>query len=87
MGVRNLHIEFWAMPDMTIDTRGLACPLPVLRVRKAMRNVPSGTEVEVLATDPGSEEDLRAFCAATGNKFLHFRQAAGGVLQFLIRKQ
>lgn len=75
------------MPDLTIDTRGLACPLPILKVRKAMRGVPSGAEVEVLATDPGSEGDLRAFCAATGNKFLQFRLVADGVLQFVIRKQ
>jgi tRNA 2-thiouridine synthesizing protein A len=75
------------MPNLTIDTRGLACPLPILKVRKAMRTVPAGAEVEVLATDPGSIEDLRAFCAATGNTFLHFEQARDGALQFLIRKQ
>jgi TusA-related sulfurtransferase len=52
-----------------------------------MRAVPAGAEVEVLATDPGSVEDLRAFCAATGNKFLHFGHAGDGALQFRIRKE
>lgn len=86
MGQKKSYCDEWAMPDTTIDTRGLACPLPVLKVRKIMRSLPTGSEVEVLATDPGSEEDLRAFCAATGNKFLQFRKS-GNVLQFLIRKQ
>jgi tRNA 2-thiouridine synthesizing protein A len=75
------------MPHLVIDTRGLTCPLPILKVRKAMRAVPAGAEVEVLATDPGSVEDLRAFCAATGNKFLHFGHAGDGALQFRIRKE
>jgi tRNA 2-thiouridine synthesizing protein A len=75
------------MPDLTIDTRGLACPLPILKVRKMMRGLPSGAEVEVLATDPGSEIDLRAYCAATGNKFLQYTLSPGGEMQFVIRKQ
>ncbi len=87
MGPKDAYADFWMMPDLTIDTRGLACPLPVLKVRKIMRGVPSGAEVEVLATDPGSEGDLRAFCAATGNKFLHYRKGDDGVMLFLIRKQ
>jgi tRNA 2-thiouridine synthesizing protein A len=72
--------------DITIDTQGLACPLPVLKVRKAMRSIASGSVVEVLATDPGAEEDLRAYCQASGCKFLSADTLADGVLQIIIQK-
>ena len=50
------------MPDKTLDTKGLNCPLPILKVKKAIREVPVGGTLEVLATDPGSEQYVALPC-------------------------
>ena len=50
------------MPDKTLDTKGLACPLPILKTKKALSELPKGAKLEVLATDPGSVPDFTAFC-------------------------
>ena len=71
--------------SLTIDTRGMSCPLPVLKVRKIMRTISAGEEVLVLATDPGAPDDLRAYCAASGCKFLSSGEPIPG--QFAIRIQ
>ena len=42
------------MPDKTLDTKGLACPLPILKTKKVLSELPKGAQLEVLATDPGS---------------------------------
>jgi len=72
---------------VTIDTRGLTCPLPVLKVRKAMRSIASGTAVRVLATDPLADQDLRSYCEASGCAFLSSDQREGGVLSIVIQKR
>ena len=50
-----------------LDAKGLKCPLPVLRARKAMRDVPVGGLLRVLATDPQADQDFRHFCKVTGH--------------------
>ncbi len=55
------------MSDTLLDARGLKCPLPVLRARKAMQALAPGAVLNILATDPGSVRDFQAFCEATGN--------------------
>ena len=55
------------MPDKTMDLKGLACPLPILKAKKALSALPKGGTLEVLATDPGSVADFTAFSEATGN--------------------
>jgi len=73
------------MADKTLDTQGLACPLPVLKAKKALGELPKGATLEVLATDPGSVEDFRAFCKTTG----HVLEESGeksGVYRFVIRR-
>ena len=50
------------MADKTLDTKGLNCPLPILKAKKAILEVPAGGTLEVLATDPGSVADFQAFC-------------------------
>lgn len=75
------------MRATTIDTRGLSCPLPVLKVRKTMRSVASGMVVQVLATDPLAEGDLRDYCEASGCSFLSASMLDGGVLSVVIRKR
>lgn len=71
-------------PPTLLDARGLACPLPVLKARKAMRGVAPGGLLEVLATDPGAAADFRAFCEVTGHR-LEATGEKDGAQCFLIR--
>ena len=68
-----------------LDAKGLKCPLPVLKARKAMREVPAGGVLRVLATDPGAVKDFEHFCKTTGHQLINSRDEAG-VLTFEIRK-
>ena len=70
----------------TLDAKGLKCPLPVLRARKAMKSVAPGEILEVLSTDPGSVQDFRNFCDTTGDELLESREEAGTYI-FHIRKR
>jgi tRNA 2-thiouridine synthesizing protein A len=73
------------MADQVLDVKGLNCPLPVLRARKALKDVPAGGTLEILATDPGAVKDFEAFCRTTGNELVA-STAAGGVFTFVIRR-
>lgn len=68
-----------------LDAKGLKCPLPVLKARKAMKQVDSGGLLRVEATDPGAVEDFRAFCETTGHELLDSAEA-DGVYTFTLRK-
>ena len=72
------------MVDQVLDAKGLNCPLPILRAKKALKDVPSGGTLEILATDPGSVKDFEAFCRSTGNEMLSSAQD-GDVYKFVIR--
>lgn len=56
--------------DKEVDARGLHCPLPILRAKKALADMTSGQVLKVLATDPGSQRDFAAFAKQTGNALL-----------------
>ena len=71
--------------DQELDARGLNCPLPILRTKKAINGMTHGQVLRVLATDPGSINDLGAFCQQTGNELLSSEQN-GAEYAFLIRK-
>lgn len=73
-------------PDLTLDTKGLKCPLPVLKARKAMKDLKSGGVLRVEATDPGAVKDFEHFCKTTGAHLLDCREEADGVLIFTLRK-
>ena len=73
------------MSTTVLDTKGLNCPLPILRVKKAIKDVPAGGTLQVLATDPGAVKDFEAFCKATGQQLLDWKEE-GGVFTFNIRK-
>lgn len=73
------------MPDHKLDAKDLMCPLPVLRARKAMKQLDIGDVLEIEATDPGALKDFPAFCEATGHTLLHAEQD-GPVFVFRIRK-
>lgn len=74
------------MADKTLDTRGMACPLPVLKAKKTLNEMEAGTTLEILATDPGSVEDFKAFCKTTGHALLDSSEAAG-VYRFVIERK
>lgn len=68
-----------------LDTKGLNCPLPILRAKKAIKDVPAGGILQVLATDPGAVKDFEAFCRSTGNQLLDWKEESG-VFTFNIKK-
>lgn len=69
----------------TLDARGLNCPLPILRTRKAIAGLASGEVLEITATDPGSVKDLDSFCSQTGHGMLSSKEVEGNFV-FEIRK-
>ncbi len=73
------------MADLVLDTKGLNCPLPILKAKKALKDVPSAGTLEVLSTDPGAVKDFEAFCRTTGNGLIEWSEA-DGIYRFLIRK-
>jgi tRNA 2-thiouridine synthesizing protein A len=73
------------MADKTLDTTGLNCPLPILKTKKAIGQLPVGGTLEVLATDPGSVADMQAFCRHARHQLLESGEEAG-VYRFLIRR-
>ncbi|HRJ51967.1 MAG TPA: sulfurtransferase TusA family protein [Candidatus Thiothrix moscowensis] len=68
-----------------LDARGLNCPLPILRTKKAINGLASGEVLKVIATDPGSVKDMEAFCKQTGNEMVSSSEA-GGEYTFMIKK-
>ena len=70
----------------TLDARGLNCPLPILKTKKSIKEVPVGDTLKVLSTDPGSVKDMDAFCRATGNELMESSQD-GSTYTFLIRRK
>ncbi len=73
------------MADQLLDAKGLNCPLPILKAKKALKAVPAGGTLEILATDPGSVADFQAFCRTTGNELVE-QDEDGGVYRFVLRK-
>ncbi len=72
------------MADVSLDTKGLNCPIPILKAKKAMSDVPSGGTLEILATDPGAVADFEAFCRQTGHELVEQTEDAG-VYRFIIK--
>ena len=68
-----------------LDTRGMNCPLPILKTRKAINQINTGEMLEVTATDPGSGKDMASFCEQTGNRLVASNESADGYI-FLIEK-
>jgi tRNA 2-thiouridine synthesizing protein A len=74
------------MPETLLDVQGLSCPLPVLKANKALRGLPPGAALVVLATDPASVKDFSAYCAETGHALLS-SETSEGVFRFVLRKR
>ena len=72
--------------DREVDARGLNCPLPVLRTKKALNDMTSGQVLRILATDPGSVRDFEAFCRQTGNVLVQHTEGQG-VFVFVLKRK
>ncbi|MGV6801512.1 MAG: sulfurtransferase TusA family protein [bacterium] len=73
------------MADQTLDTKGLNCPLPILKAKKMLKDMDVGTTLEVVSTDPGSIKDFEAFCRSTGNELLE-SEDKGDLFRFVIKR-
>ncbi len=73
------------MADLVLDTKGLNCPLPILKTKKSLKDVAVGGTIEILATDPAADADFQAFCRTTGHELVESAQD-GEVYRFLIRR-
>ena len=69
----------------SLDARGLNCPLPILRTKKALSGLGTGETLAVISTDPGSLKDMQAFCKQTGHDLVS-SSSNQGEFEFLIRK-
>jgi tRNA 2-thiouridine synthesizing protein A len=72
--------------DKDLDVRGLNCPLPILRAKKALAEIGSGQVLRVLATDPGAVKDFQAFAKQTGNQLLSHTEV-DKVFTFFMKKK
>lgn len=72
--------------DVQIDARGLICPLPVLKLGKVLRGLPTGSVVQVLADDPVAVVDIPHFCAEAGHDLLSQTEAEGHQIYEIKRK-
>lgn len=68
-----------------LDTKGMNCPLPILKAKKAIKELAAGDTLRVLATDPGSVMDFQSFCRSTGHELLDSSEE-DGVYTYLIKK-
>jgi tRNA 2-thiouridine synthesizing protein A len=72
--------------DKELDAKGLNCPLPILRTKKALTDMTSGQVLKVISTDPGSVKDMAAFCKQTGNPLIS-QAEVGGEYQFYVQRK
>ncbi len=72
--------------DSELDVRQLACPLPILRAKKALATISTGQVLKVVATDKGAPKDFADFCSKTGNELVS-STAQDGEFVFLIRRR
>ena len=72
--------------DKELDARGLNCPLPILRAKKALADMQAGQVLRIVATDPGAVKDFQAFCKQTGNELLSHSAADKEFTFYMKRK-
>ncbi|MFD1205124.1 MULTISPECIES: sulfurtransferase TusA family protein [Sporosarcina] len=71
--------------DRVIDAKGLSCPMPIIKTKKAIKEMQPGTVLEVLATDKGSTADLKAWAESSGNQYLGTVEADGTLKHYIRR--
>ncbi|MEW6110320.1 MAG: sulfurtransferase TusA family protein [Nitrospirota bacterium] len=72
--------------DVVLDTKGMNCPMPVLKTKKAIDTLKAGEVLEVIATDPGSKSDIPALLKRLGHELVETKED-GGVIEFYIKKK
>ena len=72
--------------DKELDTRGLNCPLPILKAKKALAEMTTGQLLKVVSTDAGSTRDFQAFAKQTGNELIEQQLAGGDFIHVLKRR-
>lgn len=72
--------------DQKLDARGLSCPLPILKTKKALSGMQPGQILEIVATDPGSIKDMEAFSKQTGNELLSTAEEQGEYIFYMRKK-
>lgn len=71
--------------NATLDARGLSCPLPILKTKKALAQLENGEVLEIISTDPGSVKDLSSFCEQTGHELVS-SEVDEGEFVFTVKK-
>lgn len=71
--------------DQVLDAKGLACPMPIVKTKKAIDGLESGQVLELLATDKGAKNDLTAWASSIGHEILDSKEE-DGVFKFYIKK-
>lgn len=71
--------------DKTVDYKGLFCPMPIVKISKAIKEIEVGGLLEMLADDPGSKADMRAWAHQTGHELVD-AQEENGVFKFYVRR-
>jgi tRNA 2-thiouridine synthesizing protein A len=74
------------LADQVLDVKGLDCPVPILRTKRALAAMAPGELIHVIATDPHSELDFRAYCARTGHELVAARKN-GETFEFYVRRR
>ncbi|HLN63549.1 MAG TPA: sulfurtransferase TusA family protein [Symbiobacteriaceae bacterium] len=74
------------MADLVLDARGLQCPMPIVKAKKAIDSLQPGQVLEIQATDPGSRADIAAWSRSTGHELLSASET-GGVFTYTVRKK
>ena len=77
-----LDVDF----DQELDTRGLSCPLPILKTKKSLNELASGQVLKIVATDPGSVKDMQAFSKQTGHALLSSEEQNKEFIFFMKKK-
>lgn len=72
--------------DRLLDTRGLSCPMPILKTKKELKDMKAGQILEILGTDPGSKNDFPAFTKKSGDEFLGLTDVPEGYTRYFIKK-
>lgn len=73
--------------DKEVDARGLNCPLPILRAKKALAELDAGKVLRVVSTDPGSVKDFQAFAKQTGNELVSQGETVNKAFEFFLRRK
>ena len=74
-------------PSIIVDTRGLFCPMPIIKTSEAVRNIDPGLFVEIISDDPAIEADMPAWCSSHGHVIQSMDKDESGVFRILVQKR